>query len=259
MLPSRDNTGWGKGTYSEKSYIRQRASEYERLVKEGSFIASMISDSYEKTAIDLGCGIGGHICGLAENGFRAIGIDINEQILKEARERIVLRNLSAGFICSDFYSSSPEGQFDCAMMLGGTFGLGDDRENFNLISSISEIIPAGGRIVIGSDNREYIVASAEYSRGGQKKWIKEDRYYICEESMFDLLSGRYNRRTERMDLSDGSKTVSDWTSVRLYALSEFRQIAAAAGFEIEHVFGSLLGHEYSASSKEMIVFAKRII
>ena len=77
--------------------------------------------------------------------------------------------------------------------------------------------------------------------------------------MFDLNLGRYNRRTERMDLSDGSKSLSTWSSLRLYALSEFRQILSVAGFEIEHVFGSLLGHEYSASSKEMIIFAKRII
>ena len=255
--PTRDNTGWGKSTVAEKEYISKRTAESARLAKEGHFLASLEGDPPERSVLDMGCGIGMHLCGMSERGFNCTGIDISPEAIREAVNNALMRNTKVDFLTGDFTSSRPEGEFGMIIMMGGTFGLLEESENFSLLSSLKENLLPGGRIVLGSENREYVISETEFSGKGGQKWERKGGVLCRKEEFFDLYLGRLNTRNEYMDISTGEKTHSPWTSTRIYSLSEARQMAGAAGFTIERVYGSTLGHQYSASAKEMIIVAKK--
>ncbi len=254
--PQHDETGWGKNSALEKLYISERLKRQDKMIKESYFIASQTCDS-EKTSLDLGCGIGWHACGLTEKGFHASGIDISSTALKYAKKHAMLRNLQVNFICGDFTKNMPQGLFGVITLLDNTFGLMAENENIALLAGLTKYLDKNGTLVIGTYNREYIMTEVEFNKNNKKKWQSDDKKIFYEEASFDLYTGRYNKKQEIMDIASGQKTYCTAASVRLYSLTEYRHITNAVGLKIEKAFGSCLGHQYSASSKESVLFLRK--
>ncbi|RLJ06788.1 MAG: hypothetical protein DRP12_03465, partial [Candidatus Aenigmatarchaeota archaeon] len=91
-----------KRTYEKNAYKLKNIYEnpaWRRLAE--SFLDLFISSLPGKKVLDLGCGTGIDSVYLAERGFRPVGIDFSEKMIKIAREKCRKRGLSGKFLCKD--------------------------------------------------------------------------------------------------------------------------------------------------------------
>lgn len=91
--------------------------------------------------IDLGCGPGRMVEGLASLDVPALGIDLSPEAVRQARDR------GAMAIVRDVFESVPgEGRWDSALLADGNIGIGGDPER--LMRRVHEIVRPGGRVVV---------------------------------------------------------------------------------------------------------------
>ena len=96
---------------SPTEYWEQRYSRSERVWsgKVNATMASVVSELAPGTAIDLGCGEGGDVLWLAEQGWTALGLDISATAVGRARDEAAARGLdSASFEAVDLDAWEPE-------------------------------------------------------------------------------------------------------------------------------------------------------
>ncbi|MGP5413804.1 class I SAM-dependent methyltransferase [Brachybacterium paraconglomeratum] len=96
---------------SPTEYWEQRYSGSERVWsgKVNATMASVVAELAPGTAIDLGCGEGGDVLWLAEQGWTALGLDISATAVGRARDEAAARGLdSASFEAVDLDAWEPE-------------------------------------------------------------------------------------------------------------------------------------------------------
>ena len=96
---------------SPTEYWEQRYSGSERVWsgKVNATMASVVAELSPGTAIDLGCGEGGDVLWLAEQGWTALGLDISATAVGRARDEAAARGLdSASFEAVDLDAWEPE-------------------------------------------------------------------------------------------------------------------------------------------------------
>ena len=92
-------------------YWEQRYSGSERIWsgKVNATMASVVAELSPGTAIDLGCGEGGDVLWLAEQGWTALGLDISATAVGRARDEAAARGLDgASFEAVDLDAWEPE-------------------------------------------------------------------------------------------------------------------------------------------------------
>lgn len=96
---------------SPTEYWEQRYSGSERIWsgKVNATMASVVAELSPGTAIDLGCGEGGDVLWLAEQGWTAHGLDISTVAVGRAREEAAVRGLDgASFDAVDLDAWEPK-------------------------------------------------------------------------------------------------------------------------------------------------------
>ena len=96
---------------SPTEYWEQRYSGSERVWsgKVNATMASVVAELAPGTAIDLGCGEGGDVLWLAEQGWQAHGLDISTTAVGRARAEAAARGLvGATFSATDLSTWRPE-------------------------------------------------------------------------------------------------------------------------------------------------------
>ena len=96
---------------SPTEYWEQRYSGSERVWsgRVNATMASVVAELSPGTAIDLGCGEGGDVLWLAEQGWAALGLDISATAVGRAREEAAARGLDgASFEAVDLDAWEPE-------------------------------------------------------------------------------------------------------------------------------------------------------
>ena len=83
-----------------------------RLMNYHDFFVKRLSPGNK--VIDIGCGNGALACDMAKGGAVVTGIELNEDSLREAREKYSHKNLS--YVCGDVLTDLPDKQFDVAVM-----------------------------------------------------------------------------------------------------------------------------------------------
>ncbi len=94
--------------------------------------------------IDVGCGPGRLVAGLAALDVAALGIDVSPEAVRQARRRGALA------LRRDVFAPVPgEGRWDCALLADGNIGIGGHPER--LLRRLGRIVRPGGRVVVELD------------------------------------------------------------------------------------------------------------
>jgi SAM-dependent methyltransferase len=105
---------------------------------------ALLLDRCRGRTIDVGCGPGRLVAGLAALDVPAMGIDVSLEAVRQARRR------GAMAIRRDVFSPVPgEGRWDCALLADGNIGIGGQPER--LLRRIGRIVRPGGLVVVELD------------------------------------------------------------------------------------------------------------
>ena len=199
--------------------------------------------------LDVACGKGRHSIQLAEKGFDVTGIDLSEDSIGEA--------LQYGSETLHFYQHDMRlpfwvNYFDYAFNFFTSFGyFNTRREHDNAISTIAQSLQKNGVFVLDYLNVQYATDHIVHQSEKQidnvnfviTKWFDETHFYkkviVEDENMEEPLA-----YTEK---------------VAKFSLSDFTEMLACQGMQIEEVFGDYNFDKYDVrKSPRMIMVARKI-
>lgn len=252
----------GDELYS-RLHFRREVAWPKRIEREWPFLSAQLSEIPEPSVVDLGCGTGQHSMHLAQNGFRAIGIDRSESLIDSARERAAgipgVRFLLGDMLEADELVGNPVGG---ALCLGNTFAfLTEEEEVRRFAGAVRRALLAGGRWIVQTLNY------ARLSKLGQRHlpldFHETDEGELVYLRMLDISpEGRVTfvptTLLVRPQADPPVEAVSSrvvpmraWTPAQLLPLFE------EAGFSGSRLYGSLKGDPFDVEiSHDLVVTSK---
>jgi SAM-dependent methyltransferase len=224
--------------------LNQRWLKTEELVNGMAKVLSSLGIDQGKL-LDLSCGNGRISINLAKRGFGAVGVDISEPFLRDARRKAEEHGVSrlVTFIEGDVRSlknvvGRKHDSFDVVVSAWTSVGFYSEEDDFDVFRQARELSRKGAILFITETmHTEYLsikFAPTSYTELGDDMLMLEDRKY-------DPTSGRmrtswffYEKRgqdlhfVDRVDLDH-----------RVYSLSELCSLLRKAGWEIMAHYGSL--------------------
>lgn len=120
-------------------------------------------DESANTLVDFGCGIGRHSQALSARGFQVVGVDLSEDMLKQAR----LRCDSVEFVQGDFRTVRLGRLFDAAIVMWTTFNyLSTDLDLEQFFETAELHLKPGGVLLIDVKNYSGLEAQKYERRSG---------------------------------------------------------------------------------------------
>jgi len=106
--------------------------------------------------VDLGCGTGRHVIGLASRGIRAVGVDYVATFIDAARAQAAARQLSdAEFAVADCRDVELGQQFDAAICLYDVIGsYADEQQNSRILANLARHVKTNGYLLLSVMNME---------------------------------------------------------------------------------------------------------
>ena len=122
-------------------------------------------------------------------------------------------------------------------------------ENYQVFAELSRALRSGGRLVVETVNRDFLV-----TRASPRSWFEKDGLLVLEERRFDPVTGR-----SEVDVIvvEGAERRAYHHSIRLYSAPELAMLLASAGIETLSVFGDFDGGPLTADAAHLILVGRR--
>jgi SAM-dependent methyltransferase len=224
----------------------------QQTLRETAFLKEALSPPAEGAVLDVACGYGRHAIELSQRGFRVTGLDLSLPLLIRAADEAQRRGLSVNFVHADMREMTYDSQFDAAYCVLTSFGYFDEETNLRVASSICRALKPGGRFLVDTINRDYIVSDLP-----SRAWWEGDGCVVLEEVDFDFHTSRVLVRRSIV-FGDG-RQVENEISIRAYSLHELGRVLRRAGFQVLEVSGSLENKEpfLGAASRHVVLVCER--
>jgi SAM-dependent methyltransferase len=224
----------------------------DQTLREVGFIKDALATPADGHVLDVACGYGRHAIELSQRGLRVTGLDLSLPLLIRAADESQRRALSVNFVHADMREMAFDGQFDGAYCVLSSFGYFDEETNLKVASSICRALKPGGRLLLDTLNRDYIVGDLP-----TRVWWEGDGCVVLEEVDFNFHTSRVIIRRSVV-FQDGRQLEQD-ISIRAYSLHELGKLLRQAGFRVLDVSGSLAtkGNFFGATSRNIIMVCER--
>jgi len=148
-----------------KIYYDHRAKYYDLFVqrqrsdpstsKELDFLEGAFrSDAtrHVKCVLDVACGGGRHVVGLAQRGYRCVGYDLSQERVDVAKARVARAGVSVELRTGEASKLAPKGKFDAVLALYILFLLPSDDDVQKCLARIHKQLLPGGVLVCNHFN-----------------------------------------------------------------------------------------------------------
>lgn len=249
--------GWWEDFFNEdylKTQIKgtRGAGSATWIRREVDFIEDSLGVEKGAMVLDLGCGEGSHAIGLAERGYRVIGIDASPFMVGRAQKEAQRRNVAVNFVQADMRDISYEEAFDGVFSWDMSFGYFDDEKNAQLISLVHRALRKGGQFLLDVQNRDYLVRQSP-----SVAWFEGDGCICMDEMQVDWISSRM-RMKRTMIATDGRSRETEY-SIRIYSLHELGRLLHDHGFRVAEVSGRIEtpGVFFGPESPRTVILAEK--
>lgn len=147
-------------TTAKASYYNTRAQYYDEFNENNSrgtnsVVEKILKEHHVSTVLDLTCGTGSQVFWLLDSGFDVVGVDINQSMLKIAKQKAKQKNLSVKFLKGDC-RDVVVGQFDAVITIFNAIGhlTRDDFQQATL--NINNNLKKGGIYIFDIFNLDYL-------------------------------------------------------------------------------------------------------
>jgi SAM-dependent methyltransferase len=207
---------------------------------EAALIKKILRLRRGQSVLDAPCGRGRIAVHLARAGIRVTGVDLTPYNLNYAKRRFKKEKLNGEFFLMDLRGMDFGGEFDAAFNWFGSFGYFSDEENLDVALRYARALKPGGRLILEQVNRERILRKILR--------VKQDGDMT--------VTHNWDEKNQRMEaewmVTENKKKISWTSSIRLYSLSEFRELYRRAGMEMTGVYGSWDGLPYTRYGARMV-------
>jgi cyclopropane fatty-acyl-phospholipid synthase-like methyltransferase len=219
-----------------QAFFDHHAPEYlqneftHHTLVEADLVVEVLRLAAGDRVLDVGCGVGRHALELARRGLRVTGIDISAGMLREARRAAAAAGLEVEWVQADAAQFAASLPYDGAYCLcEGAFGLlsgGDDALHHDraILDGVHGALRPGARLLLNCLNgmRQLRRCTPEDVAG--RRFDPEE---MAERSEMEI------------DTPEGRRIVA--VRERGYVPTELRLLMAAAGFEVEALWGGTAG------------------
>lgn len=221
--------------------------EHPDTALEADFIQQVLALTNDTQVLDLCCGYGRHTAPLSQQ-CHIVGLDRSSVMLDRGRQA----DPSVRYLRGDMRELPfPDEQFDAVLSLFSSFGYFDgEDENYRVLQNIAAALRPGGRFLIETVNREFVVRHS-----APQQVYRPDNMTLIEERSFDPISSR--TRVDVTVFEDGRETRLHH-SIRIYAFTELEMLLESVGLQVVNVWGDFRGGDYTCDSAHTIVLAERV-
>jgi SAM-dependent methyltransferase len=224
----------------------------ERTAREVEGIVNLLSLPPGSHILDLCCGHGRIAIPLAQRGYRMTGLDLSELFLERAKSDAETAGLSIDWLRGDMRAIPFDAAFDAVINIFTAFAyLESEEDDLEVLRQVRKALKPGGLFLLESSHRESLVRRflpADITH-------REDGTLVLNERSFDLLTSRYEGRWTVVSPEGNRKEYR--TSKRMYSLTEFARLFAAAGLELRDYFGGLDGSELTLESRRLALVGRK--
>ena len=200
--------------------------------------------------LDVACGSGRHMIGLAAAGYSMVGIDVSANLLKIAKQRGASQLVRGDMRFLPFKAEA----FTAAISMDTSFGyLPTEADDLWSLAEIRRVLYRGGGLVLDVFNHDHLAGKYTGAAPVGKRWeypsftLKQERTVIQSGSrLCDLWTVT--------DRTNGQVEVFEHT-VRLYQRRQLELLLTSADFTVESVFGDYENQLFTADSSRLILLA----
>ena len=248
---------WYLTFFDELYYETYRPREGEdRNREEAEFIAEALDLPQGSRLLDIGCGYARHAVYLAAMGYRVVGVDVSDYLLRVAEERVREFGVEVELVRADMRELEYDGEFDGAYMFYTTFGYFDHEGNVEALRRAVRALRPGGRLLIDVVNKYRAVADLVRERGEARRWWSSGGYVVLESSVLDVEEDALV--AVRTFIRGGSVVATRGFRLRLYSYCELKAMLLEAGARPLRAYGDYRRSPYTASSPRLVVVAERV-
>lgn len=216
--------------------------------------------------LDVPCGAGRHAFVFAQSGYAVTGIDLSEEAIALAQDRLAKEGLPTGaagqadtpqieFLHGDMRRLPWRDRFDGAACLFNSFGYLGDEGDALALTSIFDALKPGGRLVLDLPNRDHYLDAVP-----SHYWDEIDTHWILCAFRFDAGTGV--AETEYTYVPKGAPTGSGGVEhrtarVRWYTAPEMARLIEGCGGVVKHIYGGWDGRAFDTDTPKLIVLAEK--
>lgn len=242
--------------YDELADIYDGMTQFgPRLLKAEQILTNLKNQFNFKTALDVACGTGLHVCALERIGVTTTGIDISEQMLNRAKQNAAQTGVSPLWIKSGMENLSDEikTSTDAIFCLGNSIPhILEENQFYNIANSFRALLKNNGILVLQLLNYSRILAAknriVNIAKTDKKSII---RFYdfIAPFIQFNILT--YWNETEKYEHKLQS------TKLYPYTVSQIIRLLEKANFSEIKTYSSLELNSFDEEkSKDLVIIAK---
>ncbi len=188
--------------YSDKSYK-----------KETQFLISIFKKYNVKSVLDVGCGTGNHLAILEKNGFECVGLDLNQEMLDVAKQKI-----KSKLIRGDMRNFDINRKFDTIICMYATFNHNLNLEDANkTINCFKKHLSSSGLVILDLHNP-------------QSDGIRIDKKGDIERKIKWKFNKTSKIETTEIIFKIGNKAIKDGHILRIFDFKELESIFDKTGF-----------------------------
>ena len=178
--------------------------------------------------LDLCCGQGRHVMGLARRKFRHVtGIDRSRYLIRLARRRARETGLEASFHEGDArkFRVSPH-SFHCVTIMGNSFGYFDrEEDDIAVLEAVKRALISGGTLVMDLADGDWLAGNFEKRSW---EWVDEN-HFVCRERSLAQDGERLISREVVVHAEKG--VIADqFYAERLYSHERIERLLSSVGF-----------------------------
>jgi SAM-dependent methyltransferase len=221
----------------------------ERSAAETAALVRLLGMDRPLAVLDLACGFGRIANRLALLGHQVTGVEYQPGFLEIARSEAELNHLRVEYIQGDMRAVDFPPRFERAIMMFNSFGYFPDAENLLVLQNITRALKPGGLLGFDIANRDGALNDFHAHYVSEK-----EHNLMINRFSFDVLTGRLHN--DRIIIRDGVRRDRPF-SIRLYSVSELRDLLPQAGLSLEAVYAEWDGSPLALSSPAMVVIARK--
>ena len=216
----------------------------------------------EGPALELACGTGRVLAGLARDGLEVVGVDHSPEMLGRARRRLGSFGSRVNLLHGDITQDFPPGPFGLIVFALDAFGLiAEARQQLAVLQRVrANLAPLG----VAALDLVHAMPLADQPEGIPVLQRTGDDREIAAHVTKWLVRSFYPA-TQALELfslyditwSDGSVArVTDQTRLRYFSRYEVELLLAAAGLEIEGIYGDYGLGPFEDGSERMVIVTR---